>query len=375
LAKRDYYEVLGIPKDASEADVKKAFRTLARKHHPDANQNDPSAAEKFKEINEAYQVLSDTDRRAKYDQFGHAAEQMGGGGGNPFEGGFGNAQDMGGFGDLFEMFFGGGGRQRQRGPARGADLQYELEISLQEAAFGSTKEIRVPRTEDCETCHGSGAKPGTSATTCPKCKGQGQVRINMGPFMQVATCDRCRGAGKIIDNPCSTCRGRGQVQKSHRVEVNIPAGADTGLGLRMPGYGEIGERGGPPGDLFVVMRVRPDARFRRQDDELITDVKISATQAALGTDIDVPTLDGVETVKIPEGTQHGDTIRVKGKGVRHLRASGRGDLHVVIAVTVPKKLSAKERELLHELAALRGEKVTPGDKGFLNKMKDALGNL
>lgn len=373
MAKRDYYEVLGIPKNASEADVKKAFRTLARKHHPDANQDDPGAADKFKEINEAYQVLSDADRRAKYDQFGHAAEQMGdGGGGNPF----GNAQDMGGFGDLFEMFFGGGGRQRQRGPARGADLQYELEISLQEAAFGATKEIRIPRTEECETCHGTGAKSGTSPITCPKCRGQGQVRMNMGPFMQVATCDRCRGAGKIVENPCPTCRGRGQVQKSHRVEVNIPAGADTGLGLRMPGYGEVGERGGPPGDLYVVMRVRADARFRRQDDDLVTDARISFVQAALGTEIEVPTLDGVETVKVPEGTQHGDTIRVKGKGVRHLRGNGRGDLHVVLAVAIPKKLSPKERELLHELAELRGEKVTAAaEKGFLDKMKDALGNL
>jgi len=380
LAKRDYYEVLGVPRNASEADVKKAFRTLARQYHPDANKEDPNAAEKFKEINEAHQVLSDADRRAKYDQFGHAAEQMGGGGGNPFEGMNG---DFSGFGDIFDMFFGGQGRQRQqRGPARGADLQYELDLSLEEAAFGIKKEIRIPRTEECGTCHGSGAKPGTHPTTCSKCKGTGQIQqaqnTIFGRFVNVAPCDRCGGDGKIIESPCATCRGRGLVQKMHNVEVNIPGGVDTGSRLRMSGFGEKGERGGPAGDLYIVMRVRPDSRFRRQDDDLISEVAISIAQAALGTEVEVPTLDGPELVRIPEGTQHGDTIRLKGKGIKHLRGAGRGDQHVVIGVKVPTKLSPRERELLAELAAIRGEKAGGHDKdqkGFFDKVKDAINNL
>jgi molecular chaperone DnaJ len=384
LAKRDYYEVLGLSKNASEAEVKKAFRTLARQYHPDANQNDPNAAEKFKEINEAHQVLSDADKRAKYDQFGHAADQMGGMGGNPFEGfgGAGGAGGAGGFGDIFDMFFGGGmgGRQRQRGPERGDDLQYELELALEEAAFGVRKEIRIPRTESCETCHGSGAKPGTQPVTCSKCRGTGQVQVQQntvfGRFVNVTTCDRCRGEGKIIENPCSACRGRGLVQKMHTVEVNIPGGVDTGSRLRMSGYGENGQRGGPPGDLYIVMRVKPDSRFQRQDDDLISEVAVSTTQAALGTTVEVPTLDGPEQVRIPEGTQHGDTIRLKGKGVKHLRGNGRGDQHVVVSIKVPTRLTERERELLHELAELRGEKVGEHkDKGFFGKVKDALGNL
>ena len=378
MAKRDYYEVLGVPKNASEADIKKAFRTLARKYHPDANQDDPNAGEKFKEINEAHQVLSDADKRAKYDQFGHAAEQMGGAGGNPFE----NA-DMNGFGDIFDMFFGGQmGRQRQRGPARGADLQYELDLTLEEAAFGAKKEIRIPRTEDCKTCHGTGAKPGTQPVTCSKCRGTGQVQVAQntifGRFVNVTTCDRCGGEGKIIENPCPTCRGRAKVQQMHTVEVNIPGGVDSGSRLRMGGYGETGEKGGPSGDLYIVMRVKPDSRFRRQDDDLISDVTVSMVQAALGTEVEVPTLDGPELVKVPEGTQHGDTIRLKGKGVKHLRGSGRGDQHVVIAVKVSTKLSPREKELLMELAELRGERAgveRKEDKGFFDKVKDALGNL
>jgi molecular chaperone DnaJ len=381
LAKRDYYEVLGVSKNASEAEVKKAFRTLARQHHPDANQDDPNAAEKFKEVNEAYQTLSDAEKRARYDQFGHAAEQMGGGGGNPFEG---MGGDMGGFADIFESFFGGGGRRQQRGPARGADLQYELDMSLEEAAFGVKKEIRIPRTEECETCKGSGAKPGTQPVTCSKCRGTGQIQqaqnTIFGRFVNVATCDRCGGDGKMIEQPCNTCRGRGLVQKMHTVEVNIPGGVETGSRLRMSGYGEKGERGGPPGDLYIVMRVRPDKRFRRENDDLISEVTVSILQAALGTTVEVPTLDGPEQVKIAEGTQHGETIRLKGKGVKHLRGQGRGDQHVIVKVSVPKGLSQRERELLHELAELRGENVSGGAggaerKGLFDKVKDAINNL
>lgn len=384
LAKRDYYEVLGVPRNASEADIKKAFRTLARKYHPDANPNDPTAAEKFKEVNEAYQTLSDSEKRARYDQFGHAAEQMGGAGGNPFggAGGFGQG-DFQGFGDIFDMFFGGGGRQQRnpRGPVRGADLEYNLDLSLEEAAFGCTKELRVPRNEECDTCHGSGARPGTQPVTCSRCNGTGQIQVTQntvfGRFVNVSTCDRCRGEGKIIESPCPTCRGRGRVQKTHKVEVKVPGGVDTGQRLRMPGYGEAGERGGSPGDLYIVMRVRPDRRFRREGDDLYTTAEVSFIQAALGTEIEVPTLDGPETVRVPEGTQSGDAIRLKGKGTKHLRGSGRGDQHVILTVKTPTRLSERERELLHELAALRGERVSGSadgkDKGFFEKVKDALG--
>lgn len=379
LAQRDYYEVLGVPKNASEADIKKAFRSLARQYHPDANQDDPKAADKFKEVNEAYQVLSDAERRARYDQFGHAAEQMGGGG-SPFEG-FQGQGDFQGFGDIFDMFFGGGRQRNSRGPARGADMEYTLDLSLEEAAFGAKKEIRVPRTEDCETCHGSGARPGTQATTCSKCRGTGQIQVAQntvfGRFVNVATCDRCHGEGKIVESPCSTCRGRGRVQKYHTVEVNVPGGVDSGQRLRMPGFGEAGDKGGPPGDLYIVMRVRHDHRFQREGNDLISQAEISFAQATLGTEIEVPTLDGPEMVRVPEGTQHGDTVRLKGKGVKHLRGSGRGDQHVVIAVKTPTRLSERERELLREFAALRGEKIGGGgdgkEKGFFDKVKDALG--
>lgn len=372
MAKRDYYEVLGVQKGASEAEIKKAFRTLARKYHPDVNKDDPNAHEKFKEVNEAYQTLSDTQKRAQYDQFGHAAEQMGGAGGNPFGEGFG----AGNMGDIFDMFFGGGRGRQQRGPVQGDDLQYNLELTLEEAAFGATKEIRLPVTEDCETCKGSGARPGTEPVTCSKCKGSGTITSRQntifGQFVNQSTCDRCGGRGKIVENPCPTCRGKGEVQKTRTVEVKIPGGVETGNRLRMPGYGEKGERGGPPGDLYVVMQVRPDRRFKRQGDDLLHEVSISFIQAALGTEVEVPTLEGPEKVKIPEGIQPGETVTMKGKGIKRLRGSGRGDQILVVGVKTPKSLSKRERELLLEFAHLRGEdvQVTPEHKTFFDKLKD-----
>ncbi|HLO01970.1 MAG TPA: molecular chaperone DnaJ [Symbiobacteriaceae bacterium] len=372
MAKRDYYEVLGVQKGASEAEIKKAFRGLARKYHPDVNKDDPNAHEKFKEVNEAYQTLSDAQKRAQYDQFGHAAEQMGGGGGNPFGEGFGG----GNMGDIFDMFFGGGRGRQQRGPVQGDDLQYNLELTLEEAAFGTTKEIRLPMTEECETCKGSGARPGTEPVTCTKCKGSGTITTRQntifGQFVNQSTCDRCNGSGKMVENPCPTCRGKGEVQKTRTVEVKIPGGVETGNRLRMPGYGEKGDRGGPPGDLYVVMQVRPDRRFKRQGDDLVHEVSISFIQAALGTELEVPTLDGPTMAKIPEGIQPGDTVTLKGKGMKRLRGSGRGDQILVVQVKTPKSLSKRERELLLEFAHGRGETVqdTPEHKSFFDKLKD-----
>jgi molecular chaperone DnaJ len=373
VAKRDYYEVLGVQKGASEAEIKKAFRGLARQYHPDVNKEDPNAHEKFKEVNEAYQVLSDAQKRQQYDQFGHAAEQ-GGGGGNPFEGGGFGGQNVG---DIFDMFFGGGRGRNPRGPVQGDDLQYNMELSLEEAAFGTTKEVRLPVTEECETCHGSGARPGTQPTTCPKCKGSGTITSRQntifGQFVNQAPCDRCGGDGKIVESPCPTCRGRGEVQKSRTIEVKIPGGVETGNRLRMAGYGDKGERGGPPGDLYVVMNVRPDRRFKRQGDDLFHEVSISFIQASLGTEVEVPTLDGPETVKIPEGIQPSDTVTMKGKGMKRLRGSGRGDQILVVEVKTPKNLSKRERELLLEFSHLRGERVqqTAEHKSFFEKLKGA----
>ncbi len=374
MSKRDYYEVLGVDRNASETDIKKAFRKLARKYHPDVNPGDKDAETKFKEINEAYEVLSDPQKRAQYDQFGHAA--FGQGGGDPGFGGFGGfgGADFGGFGDIFEMFFGGGG-QRRRGPVKGADLRYNLEISFEEAAFGVEKTIKVPRTEMCGKCKGSGASPGTSPKTCPKCNGAGQLQYTQstpfGRFVQSRVCDMCHGDGKVIENPCPVCGGSGMVRKPRDINVKIPAGVDTGSRLRIAGEGEPGERGGPHGDLYVYIKVKPHKIFQREGNDIISEIKISFPQAALGDEVEVATLDGKVQLKIPEGTQSGTFFRLKGKGIPDVHGYGRGDQHVKVTVVVPTKLTDQQKKLLRDFAAAFGENPAGVEKGFFEKMKDA----
>lgn len=371
MAKRDYYEVLGVGKDASENEIKKAYRALARKYHPDANKDDPNAADKFKEATEAYQVLSDAEKRAQYDQMGHAAFAQGQGGQGFDFSGFG-----GGLDDIFEMMFGGGfgGRQRRpRGPERGADLSYELEIDFIDAVFGKEVELELPRTEACETCGGSGAEPGTHPATCTQCNGTGQVQFAQntpfGRMMSSRACDRCHGTGSYVEHPCRTCRGQGMVRRTRRVKVKVPGGVNDGTRLRLSGEGEGGLRGGPPGDLFVYMRVRPHREFVREGLNLIREEKISFPQAALGGDIRVQTLDGKNvTLTVPEGTQSGTILRIRGHGVPRLGSTQRGDLLIRVIVETPKRLSAKQRELLVALAETMGDNVNAENKGILGKI-------
>jgi len=381
LAKRDYYEVLGVSRDATEDEIKKAFRKLARKYHPDVNKEDKDAAEKFKEINEAYEVLKDPEKRARYDKFGHAGVGQGGFDAGDF-GGFGNFGNFGGFGsdifeDIFDIFGGGFGRSSRRGPTRGADLRYDLEITLEEAAFGAEKDIEIFRMERCNRCNGTGAKPGTSPKTCPTCGGSGQVRKvqNLGPmqFTNVTTCGNCGGRGYIIEEACPKCHGRGQAKVSRKLKIKIPAGVDTGSQLRMSGEGEPGELGGPPGDLYVVIRVKPHKLFVRQGDDLIYEAPISFVQAALGDEIEIPTLEEKVKLKIPEGTQPGTRFRLRSKGIPHIKGYGRGDIIVRVDVVIPKNLNDKQKELLMKFASISGEDVKPASKGLFRKMKDAFG--
>ena len=330
MAKRDYYEVLGVSREATEDEIKKAYRKLARKYHPDVNKEDKDAAEKFKEINEAYEVLKDPEKRARYDQFGHAGVGQGGFDAGDFGGfgGFGGFGDFGSdiFDDIFDIFGGSFGRSRRRGPTRGADIRYDLEITLEEAAFGAEKEVEIFRMESCKNCNGTGAKPGTMPKTCPSCGGSGQVRRvqNLGPmqFTNVTTCTNCGGRGTIIEEPCPKCHGRGQSKVGRKIKIKVPAGVDTGSQLRMSGEGEPGELGGPPGDLYVVIRVKPHKLFVRQGDDLIYQAPISFVQATLGDEIDVPTLEEKVKLKIPEGTQPGTRFRLRSKGIPHLRDTG-----------------------------------------------------
>jgi molecular chaperone DnaJ len=363
--KRDYYEVLGVSRGAGDEEIKKAYRKLALKFHPDKNPDDRHAAEeRFKELVEAYQVLCDPERRSLYDRFGHAAFENGGpGAGFDFNAGF---EDI--IGDLFGDFFGGGrGRGRSR---RGQDLRYDLQITFEEAAFGCDKTIVIPRLGACDTCGGSGAKPGTRPQTCGHCRGTGQLRFQQGFFSIAKTCGHCNGSGRVIATPCAACAGAGTQRRQHRLNVRVPAGVDTGSRLRLRGEGEAGS--GAAGDLFVVLSVREHPFFVRDGADVVCDVPVSFAQAALGTEIDVPTLEGTTKLKIPAGTQSGQLFKLRGKGVPDLNGYGRGDEIVRLLVETPRKLSAQQRKLLEEFARISGEEVHPLSKSFLEKVRALL---
>jgi molecular chaperone DnaJ len=368
-AKRDYYEVLGVERTAGVEEIKKAYRKIALKCHPDRNPGDKHAEERFKEASEAYQVLCDGERRIQYDRFGHAAFEQGAGfGGFEFSGaGF---EDI--FGDIFGDFFAGSRRGRSRS-RRGEDLRYDLQISFEEAVFGAEKTIRIPRLATCGDCKGSGSKNGAPRETCSVCRGSGQLRYQQGLFSIAKTCGECQGQGSVLRDPCRTCSGSGAVNSQYTLSVRIPAGVDTGSRLKLRGEGEAGANGGPTGDLYVVLHVAEHPLFSREGNDIICNVPIGFTQAALGADIDVPTPHGKVKVKIPAGTQSGNVFRLKGKGVPDVRGYGHGDALVHVVVETPKKLSQRQRELLEEFARLSGEEVHPLSKGFLDKVKEMFG--
>ena len=357
MASKDYYEVLGVDKTASDDEIKRAFRKLAVKYHPDRNQGDKEAEAKFKEINEAYQVLSDPEKKAQYDQFGTVDPGAGFGAGG--FGGF-DFSDMGGFGDIFDTFFGGGGSGRRRnGPVRGNDIEYTLNLTFEEAIFGVEKEITITRSENCDHCHGSGAEPGTNKKTCPTCNGTGQMRVQrqtpFGNFVSQSTCDKCNGTGEIIDTPCKECRGKGNVRKSRKITVNIPAGVDTGNVMPLRGQGEHGLRGGSAGDLYVRINVTPSKVFTRKGNDVYIDTHISMAKAALGTEITVTTVDGNVKYTVPAGTQSGTMFRLKGKGIPRVNSSGRGDQYVKVIVDIPKSLTKAQEEALRAFMVASGE--------------------
>ncbi|GGN96874.1 molecular chaperone DnaJ [Saccharibacillus kuerlensis] len=368
--KRDYYEVLGIEKGASDQDIKSAYRKLARKYHPDVNKAD-DAETKFKEVKEAYDVLSDGQKRARYDQYGHQDPTQGFGGAGDFGG-------AGGFSDIFDMFFGGGGGGRTRNPnapQRGNDLQYTMTLEFKEAVFGKEMDITIPRTESCDTCHGSGAKPGTQPEVCSVCHGSGQEEVvqntPFGRMVNRRACSNCAGSGKIIKDKCSTCSGSGHVKKQRKVHIRIPAGVDDGAQLRMTGEGDGGLRGGPSGDLYIVIRVKQDEFFDREGDDIFCEVPLTFAQAALGDEIEIPTLTEKVKLKIPAGTQTGTYFRLRGKGVPRLRGTGQGDQHVKVVVVTPSKITDEQKELLRQFAGLSGEHTHEHEQSFFDRMKRA----
>jgi molecular chaperone DnaJ len=376
--KRDYYDILGVSRSASEDEIKKAFRSLARKYHPDVNKQD-GAEEQFKEINEAYEVLSDRQKRAAYDRFGHAG--MSGAGANPFEG-FGGA---GGFSDIFEQFFGGfagASGSRRSAPQKGADIKTTLTLTFEEAVFGAEKEIEITRYDTCARCKGGRSEPGSETTRCPNCNGTGEIRrvqnSILGQFVNVTQCDRCRGEGRIITTPCKECRGDGKVKVTKRLMIKVPPGIDANSQIRYTGEGEAGPRGGMPGNLFVGIIIKEHPIFRRRDNDILVDLPVNVWQATLGDKIEVPTVDGSVEIEIKPGTQNGEVVRLREKGVPFLRSSGRGDQLITIKVVIPKKLTDEQRHLMQQLAKsmpreglINKEK---DDKGFFGRIKDALGS-
>jgi molecular chaperone DnaJ len=378
-AKRDYYEVLGLNRSATTDDIKRAFRQKARQYHPDVNKEEGAEAQ-FKEISEAYEVLIDDDKRAAYDRFGHAAVSGAGGAGGP---GFDPFQGFGSFSDIFETFFtaasGGATGTRPRRPQRGAHLAYRLTIEFEESIFGAEKEIEVPRLAVCPKCEGSGAEPGTDTTVCPNCNGRGETRRTQqsifGQFVSVVPCDRCGGEGKIVATPCSECKGEGRIRETRKLAVKIPAGVDDGAQIRLSGEGEAGPKGAPPGDLYIELNVKPHKLFKREGNDLLLDLNVNMAQAALGAEIQVPTVDGdMAAVKVAAGTQSGKVVRVKGYGVPYLRGSGRGDLMVKVNVNIPTNLTEEQKRLLRELAQTFGDAAPgPQEKGLFGKIRDVLG--
>ena len=379
MSKRDYYEVLGVERGVSESDLKKAYRKLAMEFHPDRNPDDPEAEERFKAVSEAYAILSDSEKRARYDRFGHAGLGGAGGGGGADFGDLGNFGDL--FNDLFGDIFGGGGGgaggRRGRGQ-RGADLRYNLEIDLDDVLNGCEPSLKIPKMKRCEPCSGSGAAEGSKPAHCGRCEGTGQLFFQQGFFRVNRPCDVCSGSGEIIQNPCSSCRGSGRVEGQQTIQVSVPPGVDSGARLRVSGEGEAGVAGGDPGDLYVVMQLRSHPLFEREGTDLNIEVPVSFTQAALGAEVEVPTLDGKVKLQIPEGTQSGRVLRLRGQGLPPLQprldpkqlAKMRGDLFVQVFVEVPTKLNGRQRELLEEFAEISGDEISPAAKGFVDKLRD-----
>lgn len=366
--RKDYYQVLGVERSATDEDIKKAFRRLAHQYHPDKNPGNKEAEERFKEINEAYEVLRDEEKRTNYDRFGFAGAT---GYRDVSDMGFGvDFQDI--FTDVFGGFFGAAKQRRQRGQ-NGSDLKYDVEITFEEAAFGTEKKIKIPKQVRCVICNGLGAKPGTSPSLCSTCRGSGQVRFQQGFFSISKPCSICRGEGTIIKEPCTECRGSGRIRTAHSLSVKIPPGVETGTRLRLSGEGEAGLHGGRPGDLYIIINVKPHPIFIRQNDDIVCNVPIMFHQAALGTEIDVPSIEGKIRLKIPAGTQSGKVFRLKGKGIASLHTGRRGDMNVVINVEVPTRLTQRQKELLEEFSKISGEDSTPMSKTFFEKVREIFG--